>query len=210
MSKMAHAICAKRIAGATILAASVAGCASSPPTPAVTADSVFINGKVVTVDARSSVVQALAVKDGKFFAVGTTDSVMSHAGPATRIVDLKGRTVIPGLADSHLHAVGGGPGIDLSATRSVAQLLGKVSEAAKAATPGEVLVSNSDWHEAQLKEQRLPTADELETAAPGVPVILVRGGHSYFLNNTALAKYGITAATPVPPGGRSPAPHPAA
>ncbi len=204
VSKMAHAICARKVAGAAILAASLAGCTGSPHTPAATADSVFINGKVVTVDTRSSVVQALAVKDGKFIAVGTTDSVMSHAGPTTRVVDLKGRTVIPGLADSHLHAVGGGPGIDLSATRSLAQLLGKVSEAAKAATPGEVLVSNSDWHEAQLKEQRLPTADELETAAPGVPIILVRGGHSYFLNNTALAKYGITTATPVPAGGSIP------
>jgi len=192
------------VAGA---AASMAACAGGNPgggaAPEI-ADAIFVNGKVVTVDPRSSVAQAFAVRGGRFVAVGTNERVKASAGPTTQVVDLHGRTVIPGLADSHLHAVGGGPGIDLSATRSLAELFAKVAEAAKAAKPGQVLVSNSDWHEAQLKEQRLPTADELEAAAPGVPVILVRGGHSYFLNDTALAKYGITPATPVPPGGAIP------
>ena len=67
--------------------------------------------------------------------------------------------------------------------------------------PGDVIVSNSDWHEAQLAEKRLPTAAELEAAAPGVALVLVRGGHSYVLNRTALARWTITAATPVPAGG---------
>ncbi|MDH2237522.1 amidohydrolase [Pigmentiphaga sp. GD03639] len=185
----------------------LAACAARGPggaAPAEAADAVFVNGKVATVDAGSSIVQAFAVRQGRFVAVGANERIMAYAGPATQVIDLRGRTVVPGLADSHLHAVGGGPGIDLSATRSIAELCAKVAEAAKGAKPGEVLVSNSDWHEAQLKEQRLPTADELEAAAPGVPVILVRGGHSYFLNNTALARYGITPATPVPPGGAIP------
>ena len=171
---------------------------------AVAADTVFTNGKVITVDARASVAQAFAVKDGKFIYVGSTPQAMAYAGPSTRVVDLKGRTTIPGLADSHLHTAGGGPGIDLSKTRSLADVFAKLGDAAKGARPGDVLVSNSDWHEAQFKEQRLPTAAELESAAPNIPVVLVRGGHSYFLNNTALAKYGITTATPAPTGGAIP------
>ena len=189
----------------TIASAFMAGCIDTPAsTYPVVADTVFTNGKIITVDARSSIAQAFAVKDGRFIYVGTTSQAMAYAGPATRVVDLKGRTTIPGLADSHLHTAGGGAGIDLSKTRSLADVFAKIAEATKAALPGEVLVSNSDWHEAQFREQRLPSAAELETAAPNMPVVLVRGGHSYFLNNTALAKYGITTATPVPAGGAIP------
>ena len=184
----------------------LASCTSQPATngQVVSADMVFTNAKVLTVDARSSVAQAFAVKDGRFLLVGTNGEALAHVGPATRVVDLKGRTVIPGLADSHLHTAGGGPDIDLSRTRSLADVFSKLAEAAKVAKPGDTLVSNSDWHEAQFKEQRLPTAAELEVAAPGLPVVLVRGGHSYFLNNTALATYGITISTPVPAGGAIP------
>lgn len=192
---------------AFILVSSVllTGCATAPAAlgPAA-ADLVFINAKVLTVDARSSVADAFAVKDGRFVQVGTNSEAMALTGPATRVVDLKGRTVIPGLADSHLHTAGGGPNIDLSRTRSLADVFAKLAEAAKSAKPGDTLVSNSDWHEAQFKEQRLPTAAELEAAAPGIAVVLVRGGHSYFLNNTALAQYGITTRTPVPTGGAIP------
>ena len=184
-------------------AAMLFACGGDDDAP-VAADAIYTNGNVVTVDDNSSIAQALAVKDGKFLSVGTNDSVMLHRGANTQMFDLGGRTVIPGLTDSHLHDAGGGPGVDLSKTRSLAELFGKVSEAAQAAAPGAVVVSNSDWHEAQLAEQRLPTAAELELAAPGVPVVLVRGGHSYFLNDTALAKYGITPATPVPAGGAIP------
>ena len=83
-------------------------------------------------------------------------------------------------------------------------MFAKISAAAKTATPGQILVSNGDWHEAQLAEQRTPTATELEAAAPGIPLVLVRGGHSYFLNKTALAKWNITTSTPVPAGGAIP------
>ena len=189
----------------TIGSAFLAGCLNPPTsTHSVVADAVFTNGKIVTVDERSSIAQAFAVKDGRFIYVGTASQAMAHAGPATRVVDLKGRTTIPGLADSHLHTAGGGAGLDLSKTRSLTDVFAKLAEAARVAKPGDVLVSNSDWHEAQFKEQRLPSAAELETAAPKIPVVLVRGGHSYFLNNTALTKYGITTATAVPAGGAIP------
>lgn len=165
------------------------------------ADTVFKNGKIVTVDAQSTVVQAMAVRSGRFVAVGSNADVDAFIGANTKVVDLHGRTVIPGLSDAHMHNEGGGPGIDLSLVRSISQLQATVSAAAKTAKPGDVLVSNLDWHEAQLAEQRLPLATELEAAAPGIPVVLVRGGHDYILNTTALLKWGIDKNTPVPPGG---------
>src|SRR4029450_3856592 len=71
-----------------------------------------------------------------------------------------------------------------------------------ASKPGEVIVSNSDWHEAQLKEQRLPLRDDLDKVAPQNPVVLVRGGHEYILNSAALSRSSITPDTPQPSGGR--------
>jgi predicted amidohydrolase YtcJ len=125
----------------------------------------------------------------------------AHVGPATKVVDLGGRFVVPGLADGHLHGVSGGPGIDLAETRSLDELFAVVGRAAKDAQPGAVIISNSDWHEAQLKEKRLPTARELDQYAPVNPVVLVRGGHEYVLNSAALAKWGITKQTQSPAGG---------
>jgi len=187
---------------ATLALAGCGGSDDGPPAPV--ADLVFVNGKVLTVDGASSVAQAFAIKDGKFLAVGSTDAIRRNAGPNTQVVDLKGRTVIPALSDNHFHSAGGGPNIDISKTRSLAELFAKLSEAAAKAAPGSILVSNSDWHEAQLKEQRLPTAAELEAAAPGYATVLVRGGHSYFLSTTSLAKWNITPATAVPAGGAIP------
>lgn len=191
------------LAGVAALCLSLAACSGSDE-PVEVADAVFTNAKVVTVDDKSTVAQAFAVKDGKFLAVGSDAEIRRYVGASTPVTDLKGRTVVPALSDGHFHNAGGGPGIDLSQTRSLAELLAKVSQAAAKAAPGAILVSNGDWHEAQLKEQRTPTAAEIESAAPGIPTVLVRGGHSVFLNTTALAKWNITLATPVPAGGAIP------
>jgi predicted amidohydrolase YtcJ len=191
----------RMLAVASACAILVAGCGGSDVIPA---DAIFINGKVVTVDDDSRVAQAFAIKDGKFLSVGSTAEIQTLAGAGTQVLDLKGRTVIPGLADGHFHGAGGGPGIDLSKARSLADMFAKIRAAAATATPGQILVSNGDWHEAQLSEQRTPTAAELEAAAPGIPLVLVRGGHSYFLNQTALAKWNFTPSTPVPAGGAIP------
>ena len=185
------------IAGALFAIAAVTTSSAS----AQTADAVFVNGKVFTADGGSSLAQGFAIRDGRFIAVGSSDAVRQHAGPSTKVVDLGGRFVTPGLADGHLHNEGGGPGIDLSATRSLADLLAAVERAAKAAPPDAVLVSNNDWHEAQLKEQRLPTARELDRAAPDHPLVLVRGGHEYILNSAAFRKWGISKDTSSPAGG---------
>ena len=168
---------------------------------AQSADLVFVNGKVFTANEGSAIAQAFAVKDGRFVAVGSSDAMRAHVGNSTKVIDLGGRFVTPGLSDGHLHGVGGGPGIDLAAARSLDDLFAVVARAVKNAGPGTIIVSNSDWHEAQLKEQRLPTAKELDRYAPANPVVLVRGGHEYILNSAALAHWGITKTTQAPSGG---------
>jgi predicted amidohydrolase YtcJ len=188
----------------------VAGCGSAPgplgtvaraPLDRAAPDLVLYNGKVVTVDGKFSIVQAVAIRGPRFVAVGSNDDVRALAGAKTKQIDLRGRTVIPGLMDSHLHNAGGGPGVDLSRTRSLGELLGAVQARAKAAQPGELIVSNADWHEAQLREKRLPHRTELDRAAPRNPVVLVRGGHEFILNSAALEHWSITKATKSPPGG---------
>ena len=100
--------------------------------------------------------EAVAIAGGKFTAVGTNAAIRKLAGPKTTTIDLHGQTVIPGLADGHLHDAGGGPGVDLSRARSLADILAAVAARVKQSRPGDVIVINSDWHEAQLKEHRLP------------------------------------------------------
>ena len=104
--------------------------------------------------------------------------------------------------DNHLHGAGGGPGVDLSRARSLADVEAALRARVQASKPGDVIVSNSDWHEAQLKEQRLPLRDDLDRVAPQNPVVLVRGGHEYVLNSAALTRWDITEKTPQPAGGR--------
>ena len=168
---------------------------------AQSADLVAFNGKVFTARDGAPMAQAFAVKDGRFVLVGPTYNIRAHIGADTKVIDLGGRFVVPGLGDAHFHNEGGGAGIDLSATRSIADLLAAVGAAAARAKPGELIVSNSDWHEAQLREQRLPLATELDRVAPDHPVVLVRGGHDYILNSQALRRWNISKSTPVPDGG---------
>lgn len=166
-----------------------------------TPDTIFINGKVFTSDPDGRVHQAFAVQKDRFVAVGSNADVRKRAGPRTRIVDLKGRFVSPGLTDAHFHSEGGGPGVDLSTVRTMRELLGQIAKGVAAAKPGDLVLSNRDWHEMQLKEQRLPVARELDAVAPNNPVVIRRGGHSLILNSAALRKYGISKTTVSPAGG---------
>ena len=164
-------------------------------------DLVLYNGKIVTVDERFSIAQAVAIKDGRFVAVGNDRTIRDLAGTATRLIDLRGRTVLPGLMDGHLHNAGGGPGVDLARVRSMSELLSAVEARVKASRPGELILSNGDWHEAQLKEKRLPHRRDLDKVAPNNPVVLVRGGHEYILNAAALKQWNIGPSTASPAGG---------
>jgi predicted amidohydrolase YtcJ len=175
--------------------------ARQSPQPAI-ADTIFLNGHIITVDARFSIAQAVAIAGGRFTAVGGDAAIRKLAGPNTTIIDLHGQTVIPGLADDHLHDAGGGPGVDLSRARSIPDVLEAVAARVKTSRPGDVIVTNSDWHEAQLKEHRLPYRRDLDAVSPDNPVVVVRGGHEYILNSAALKKWNITKDTPQRPGGR--------
>jgi predicted amidohydrolase YtcJ len=183
-----------------LLVAFAVGLRPAAQTPA--ADTILVNGHVITVNAAFSIAEAIAIADGKFLAVGTNTAVRRTAGAGTTVIDLRGRTVIPGLADDHLHDAGGGPGVDLSRARSIADVLAAVRARVAQSRPGDVIVSNSDWHEAQLREHRLPYRKDLDSVAPNHPVVLVRGGHEYILNSAALRKWNITKDTPQLPGGR--------
>jgi predicted amidohydrolase YtcJ len=172
--------------------------APAPPPP----DTILVNGHVVTVDARFSIAEAVAISSGRFTAVGGNADIRKLAGPKTTTIDLRGQTVIPGLADDHLHDAGGGPGVDLSRARSIPDVLAAIAARVKASRPGDIIVTNSDWHEAQLKEHRLPYRKDLDTVSPANPAVVVRGGHEYILNSAALAKWNITKDTPQQAGGR--------
>src|SRR5437879_5253135 len=150
-----------------LLAFILAACATGPA-PGLKPEApelVLYNGKIVTVDAAFSIAQAVAIRGDRFVAVGTNDAVRRTAGSATRQIDLGGRTVIPGLMDGHLHNAGGGPGVDLAGVRSMAELLAAVEARVKASKAGDLVVSNSDWHEAQLREKRLPHRSDLDRVA---------------------------------------------
>jgi len=184
-------------AGAALALA--AGCSTGPAQQP--ADLILYNGKILTVDAGFSVAQAVAIRGERFVAVGSNESIRGMAGQQTRQIDLRGRTVIPGLLDGHLHNAGGGPGVDLARVRTIAQLLAAVEARARSAQPGELIVSNPDWHEAQLAEKRLPHRAELDRVAPKNPVVLVRGGHSFIVNSAAFERWNISRETRSPPGG---------
>ena len=130
------------------------GCtAAESGTPA---DLIAYNGHIVTLDPQSSEAQALAVRDGRIVAVGTDAEVLALAGPDTEQIDLAGQTVVPGLADNHFHGIGGGAGVDLSEVRSLEEVHDAIAARAAQTPAGEIIRTNSDWHEGQLAEQRLP------------------------------------------------------
>ena len=170
--------------------------------PAAPPDLVLVNGHVLTVDRTFSTAEAVAVTGERISAVGSSADVRRLAGPATRTIDLAGRTLIPGLMDNHLHSAGGGPGVDLSRARSLADVYAALAARVKTTPAGGLVVSNSDWHEAQLAEKRLPQRADLDRVAPNHAVVLVRGGHEYILNSAALARWHIDERTAEPAGGR--------
>ena len=181
------------------LAATLAGCAPRGPDPA---DLILHNGAVHTLDEGVGTVAALAVRGGRVVAAGSDDEILRHRAAGTEVIDLDGRAVVPGLTDNHFHAMGGGPGVDLSGARTMAEVLGAISARATLTAPGGLVVTNSNWHEGQLAEQRLPLRDDLDGAAPDHAVVVVRGGHEFILNSTALEHFGIGEDAVSPPGGR--------
>jgi predicted amidohydrolase YtcJ len=159
---------------------------------------------IVTVDPQFSIAQAAAVRDGKFIAVGGDAEVMKTAGPGTRVIDLHGKTVLPGFNDTHVHLTAGESlpvQVDLTHIRSIGDIKAKIAARAKEVKPGEWIVGTRGWWEYQLAEGRLPTRADLDAAAPGNPVA-IPGPHYVIANSRALALAGVTRDTPDPVGGQ--------
>src|SRR5262249_18465030 len=158
------------------------------------------NGKVVTVDDHFSIKSALAVKDGKIVAVGGSEITREYQAPVH--VDLKGRTVLPGFIDTHVHLRGMSPReVAMKQAKSIADNQRLISEKAKQLGAGEWIIGR-DWSEYELAEQRRPLRFDLDSAAPNNPVALWRAGsHSAVGNSAALKLANITSGTPDPEHG---------
>jgi predicted amidohydrolase YtcJ len=171
---------------------------------AAPADLIIRDAHIVTVDSQFSIAQAAAVRDGKFIAVGGDAEVMKTAGPGTRVIDLHGKTVLPGFNDTHVHLTAGESlpvQVDLTHIRSIGDIKAKIAARAKEVKPGEWIVGTRGWWEYQLAEGRLPTRADLDAAAPGNPVA-IPGPHYVIANSRALALAGVTRDTPDPVGGQ--------
>ncbi|MGH8420151.1 MAG: amidohydrolase [Pseudomonas sp.] len=169
------------------------------------ADLIMVNGRFHTVDREKPTASAVAIKDGKFIAVGSDEEIMATRGSATQVIDLKKRTVIPGLNDSHLHLIRGGLNFNLElrweGVPSLADALRMLkSQADRTPAPQWVRVVGG-WTEFQFAEKRMPTLDELNKAAPETPVFVLHLYDRALLNRAALKVVGYTRDTPNPPGG---------
>lgn len=163
------------------------------------------NGKIVTLDPKSPEVQAVAIADGKIFRTGSTDEIMRLADSATKIVDLNGRRVIPGLNDSHLHIIRGGLSYNMElrweGVPSLADALKLLKEQADNTPAPQWVRVVGGWSEFQFVEKRLPTLDELNKAAPDTPVFVLHLYARALLNRAALNVLDFNKDTPDPPGG---------
>ena len=167
-------------------------------------DCVLHNARIAT-NGVPSFTEALAIKGGKISAVGTDDEILRQRGPATSVIDAKGRTVIPGLNDSHMHPIRGGLNYNMElrwdGVPSLADALRMLREqAARTPAPQWVRVVGG-WTEFQFAERRMPTLDEINAAAPETPVFVLHLYDRAFLNGAALRAVGYTKDTPAPPGG---------
>ena len=198
-----------RHAGKLLIVGIIAGCALSEHAAAQQADLnspdlVLVGGRILTMDSRSSVAEALAVRDGRILAVGSDAAVRPMAGPQTRVIDLAGKTVVPGLIDTHAHFGAAGLGdyvVNLGPAKSVAGALELLKAFVARKKPGEWIITGG-WHPpSQLAEKRYLTRQEIDSVAPNNPVYLRTVGHFAMANSLALQKAGIDKTSPNPSGG---------
>ena len=166
------------------------------------ADLVLLNGKVLTVDARFTEARAFAVRDGRFVKIGSNDDIRPFVGPSTRVVEGRGRTVIPGLIDTHVHAVSVAAeeaSQPFKTLRSIVEMQQWIRTEVARRPPG-TWIWTPRTYPPRLQERRFPTRAELDAAAPSHPVV-VDGAYALSLNSAALKAAGITRDTPSPQGG---------
>ncbi|MGH9482864.1 MAG: amidohydrolase, partial [Terriglobales bacterium] len=168
-------------------------------------DTIYLHGKIMTMDPAHPAAQALAVAGDRLLAVGSDAEVEALAGPRTRRVDLGGRFVVPGFQDAHTHQLAAGTGkleLDLSDTRTLEEFQQRIKNYAATLPPGEWLLG-ARWDHTLWPGQRFPTRQELDGVTGEHPAFLERlDGHAAVANTLALRAAGVTAATAAPPGGK--------
>jgi len=191
-----------RVAAIAVWIAPVAAGAARAATPP---DLILAHGTVITVDSRDSIAQAVAIRDGRILAVGSDATILALQGAQTRIIDLHGRTLTPGLIDTHAHVADGGLGelyhVQLSDATNVADIVQRIRARVGQLKPGEWL-QGEGWDEGKLAERRYVLATDLDAVSPDNPVWLEHTtGHYGAANSYALRLAKITAATRDPPSG---------
>ncbi len=189
-----------RVITSLLLGLLLSACGESSRIEPTTVDTIFYNGKIVTLDQQLSIASTVVVNNGRIVAV--RDDQLADAYDAAAAIDLGGKLLMPGFIDSHTH-IGGQPRryIDLTKTRSIEELRGQVSDKAEELGPGE-WITGYGWSEDVMAELRRPLRKDLDDAAPDNPVLITRaGGHSGVANSLALQLAGVNLDTPQPDSG---------
>ncbi|UCH57665.1 MAG: amidohydrolase [Candidatus Bathyarchaeota archaeon] len=174
---------------------------------ALEANMVLVDGKVLTVDQNDSIVEAVAIKGSRILAMGTTSDIMKLTGEGTRVIELNGKTVLPGIIDTHTHPSGAAVRLHEISCRSppvesIGEILEMVAEKVAEVGPGW-WIRGANYNDIKLRERRHITRWELDEVAPENPVFISKEtGHLYVVNSRALEIAGITEETPDPPGGK--------
>ena len=168
---------------------------------------IFFNGKVVTLDSSDTIASAVAVKDGRILAVGSDEQVKQFANPGAHLIDLSGKTMLPGLIDAHTHLAWAAlvfhTFVDgrCPPNKSVSDILERIRQRVIETDKGEwISVQGSFFANFKLDEKRLPRKEDLDSVAPEHPVAYVNTVHSHVVNSAALKSLNITKRTPNPPG----------
>src|SRR6204780_5335503 len=168
-------------------------------------DLILHRGLFTTLDRGNPTASAVAIKDGVFTAVGHDREVMALAGPKTKVVDIQGKRVLPGLIDNHLHIIRGGLNFNMElrwdGVRSLADAMAMLKQQVAIPLPPQWVRVVGGFTEHQFAEKRLPTIEELNAAAPDTPVFLLHLYDRAILNGAALRAVGYPKDTPNPPGG---------
>ena len=181
------------------IAGAIATLRAQQPAP----DLILTNGKIITVDERFTIAQAVAIKGDRIVAVGTNQEIAQLAGPNTRRIDLMGKAVTPGLIDNHMHLLRAATTwlreLRFDGVESRKQAVEMLRARAKAAGPGEWVYNIGGWAHQQFADDPKPfTREELDQIAPDNPVSLQESYYQVFLNSRALQALGIEANAPDP------------
>ncbi|NER80373.1 MAG: amidohydrolase family protein [Leptolyngbya sp. SIO1D8] len=177
--------------------------AQNPADTSIKANLILHNGRIATQDSQKSFVEAVAIRDNRFLAVGSERGVMAYKGEQTQLIDLNGRTVIPGLNDTHTHLIRGGLNYNMElrwdGVPSLADALRMLKEQAiRTPAPQWVRVIGG-WSEFQFAERRMPTLAEINAVSQDVPVFVLHLYDRALLNRAALRALGIDRNSVAPP-----------